>query len=69
MTARSGPLHISGADWRQAEVERVLAEIEEFRKTMPPARLEEILSARHEGHKYSYRLPSMIFHLTENGSA
>jgi prevent-host-death family protein len=40
------------ADRRQAEVEHVLAEIEEFRKTMPRIPLEEILSARHEGHKY-----------------
>jgi prevent-host-death family protein len=39
-------------DHRQADVEAVLAEIETFRKTMPPIGLEEILAARHEGHKY-----------------
>ncbi len=37
---------------RQAEVDRVLAEIEQFRKTMQHIPVEEILSARHEGHKY-----------------
>lgn len=39
-------------DDRQEKIDRVLAEIEEFRKTMPRISLEEILSARHEGHKY-----------------
>jgi prevent-host-death family protein len=39
-------------DRRQAELGRVLSEIEEFRKTMPSIPLEELLSARHEGHKY-----------------
>jgi prevent-host-death family protein len=39
-------------DRRQAQVERLFAEIEEFRKTMPRMSLEEVLSARHEGHKY-----------------
>ena len=29
-----------------------MTEINEFRKTMPKLSLEEILSARHEGHKY-----------------
>jgi prevent-host-death family protein len=43
---------IPEADRRQAEIDRVIAEIEEFRKTMPRIPLEEILSARHEGHKY-----------------
>jgi prevent-host-death family protein len=43
---------IPEADRRQAEVEHVLAEIEEFRKTTPRIPLEEILSARHESHKY-----------------
>jgi prevent-host-death family protein len=37
---------------RRAEVDRALAEIEKFRKTMPRIPLEEILSGRHEGHKY-----------------
>jgi prevent-host-death family protein len=40
------------ADDRQARVARAMAEIEEFRKTMPNIALEDILSARHEGHKY-----------------
>jgi prevent-host-death family protein len=40
------------ADRRQAELDRVIAEIEEFRQTMPRISLEELLSARHEGHKY-----------------
>jgi prevent-host-death family protein len=40
------------ADRRQAEFDRVIAEIEEFRQTMPRISLEELLSARHEGHKY-----------------
>jgi prevent-host-death family protein len=39
-------------DRRQVELDRVLSEIEEFRKTMPSIPLEELLSARHEGHKY-----------------
>jgi prevent-host-death family protein len=43
---------IPEADRRRAEIDRVIAEIEEFRKTMPRIPLEEILSARHEGHKY-----------------
>jgi hypothetical protein len=30
-------------------LDRVFAEIEEFRKTMPHIPLEELLSARHEG--------------------
>ena len=37
---------------RRRDVKAVIAEIEEFRKTMPHIPLEEILSARHEGHKY-----------------
>jgi len=40
------------ADRRQAEIDRVIAEIAEFRTTMPRIPLDEILSARHEGHKY-----------------
>jgi prevent-host-death family protein len=35
-----------------SELDRVIADIEEFRKTMPRIPLEELLSARHEGHKY-----------------
>lgn len=37
---------------RQAKIRRTMAEIEAFRKTMPKITLEDILSARHEGHKY-----------------
>jgi prevent-host-death family protein len=40
------------ADGRQDRIDRALAEIDEFRKTMPRMSLEDILSARHEGHKY-----------------
>lgn len=40
------------ADGRQDRIDRTLAEIDEFRRTMPPISLEDILSARHEGHKY-----------------
>ena len=40
------------ADSRQARIARAMADIEEFRKTMPRIALEDILSARHEGHKY-----------------
>jgi prevent-host-death family protein len=43
---------IPEVDRRRAELDRVIAEIEEFRKTMPRIPLEEILSARHKGHKY-----------------
>ena len=39
-------------DGRQEKIDRVMAEIDEFRKTMPRIPLEEILSSRHEGHKY-----------------
>jgi prevent-host-death family protein len=40
------------AERRREEVAKALAELEEFRKTMPRLTLDEILSARHEGHKY-----------------
>jgi prevent-host-death family protein len=40
------------ADDRQAKVARFKAEIEKFRKTAPRLTIEEILSARHEGHNY-----------------
>ena len=39
-------------DRRQAEVDRAIAAIEIFRATMPRIPLEDILSGRHEGHKY-----------------
>jgi len=43
---------ITEADIRQTKVDRAIADIEKFRKTMPRISVEEILSARHEGHKY-----------------
>ena len=43
---------IPEADRRQARIDRALAGIAEFRETMPRIPLDEILSARHEGHKY-----------------
>lgn len=39
-------------DLRQAEMRKVKDQIAAFRQSMPPLSLEEILSARHEGHKY-----------------
>jgi prevent-host-death family protein len=43
---------IPEADRRQARIDRALADIEQFRRTMPSIPLEDILSARHEGHRY-----------------
>ncbi len=43
---------IPEADRRQAKIDRALADLEAFRQTMPRIPLEEMLSARHEGHKY-----------------
>ena len=40
------------ADRRREEIEKALAELDEFRKTMPRLSLAEILSSRHQGHKY-----------------
>lgn len=40
------------ADRRRARIERAIAEIEKFRETMPDLSLDDILSARHEGHRY-----------------
>ncbi|MGQ0443788.1 MAG: type II toxin-antitoxin system Phd/YefM family antitoxin [Beijerinckiaceae bacterium] len=37
---------------RQEKIEKVLADLDDLRKTMPPLTLDEILSARHEGHNY-----------------
>jgi prevent-host-death family protein len=37
---------------RKTRVANVLKELEKFRKTMPRLTVEEILSSRHEGHKY-----------------
>jgi prevent-host-death family protein len=36
----------------QSDVRRVKEQIAAFRRTMPPLNLSDILSARHEGHKY-----------------
>lgn len=40
------------ADRRQDEIDRAMEEIKELRKTTGRVTLEELLSARHEGHKY-----------------
>jgi prevent-host-death family protein len=40
------------ANLRQAEIDRVIDEIEEFRRTMPSIPLEELVSARHGGHEH-----------------
>ena len=40
------------ADRRGAEVIKALQRLDGFRTTMPRLSLGEILSARHEGHKY-----------------
>jgi prevent-host-death family protein len=40
------------ADRREAETRKTMKSIDAFRKTMPRLSVEEILSARHEGHKY-----------------
>ncbi|MDZ5645966.1 type II toxin-antitoxin system prevent-host-death family antitoxin [Nitrospirillum sp. BR 11828] len=37
---------------REAETRRAQALIREFRQSMPKLTVEEILTARHEGHKY-----------------
>lgn len=37
---------------RQAETRKAMERIDAFRKTMPRLSVEDILSARHEGHKY-----------------
>jgi prevent-host-death family protein len=40
------------AEQQQERIDRALEAIKELRKTMPRLTLEEILSARHEGHKH-----------------
>jgi prevent-host-death family protein len=40
------------ADQKRANVMRAIADLRTFKATMPPLTLEEILSARHEGHRY-----------------
>ncbi len=39
-------------DRRREEVARAMADLKALRKTMPKLTVEEIMSARHEGHKY-----------------
>jgi prevent-host-death family protein len=39
-------------DQRHAKIAKAKAQIAAFRDTMPRLLLDEILSARHEGHKY-----------------
>jgi prevent-host-death family protein len=39
-------------DRRREEVEAAMRELEEFRRAGPGLSTEEILTARHEGHKY-----------------
>lgn len=43
---------VPAEDQRRAEVEKTMAQVEAFRRTMPPIAVEDILSARHEGHRY-----------------
>ena len=40
------------ATQRQADVRKVKEQIAAFRQTMPALTVSDILSARHEGHKY-----------------
>jgi len=40
------------ADRRREEIEKTFAELAEFKKSMPQLSLADILSSRHEGHKY-----------------
>ncbi|GAA0330037.1 type II toxin-antitoxin system prevent-host-death family antitoxin [Sphingomonas oligophenolica] len=40
------------ADRRKAEVERVMEQIAAFRETMPRLTVDELLAARHEGHRH-----------------
>jgi prevent-host-death family protein len=43
---------VPDADNRAAETRKAMDRIAAFRQTMPDLSVEEILSARHEGHKY-----------------
>ena len=40
------------AERRLEEIAKAIADLKELRKGMPRLTIEEILSARHEGHKY-----------------
>jgi prevent-host-death family protein len=40
------------ADNREAEIRKTMERIRAFRQTMPDLTVDDILSARHEGHKY-----------------
>ena len=54
ITRRGKPIAriIPEAEIRREQVARALADLEAFRKTMPSMSVEEILAARHEGHKF-----------------
>ena len=54
ITRRGKPIAriVPEAKIRREQVGRALADLEAFRKTMPPMSVEEILFARHEGHKF-----------------
>lgn len=39
-------------DGRETEIRRTMERIRAFRQTMPRLSLSDVLSARHEGHKY-----------------
>ena len=43
---------VSERESRQHQILKTMERIEEFRRRMPQLSLEEILSARHDGHKY-----------------
>lgn len=42
---------VPAVDQRRVEVLKVMAQINAFRQSMPAMSVEEILSARHEGHR------------------
>ena len=43
---------LDGVERRQEEIDAAIENIKRLRKNMPRLTVEEILSARHEGHKY-----------------
>ena len=54
ITRRGRPIArlVPDEHWREADAATALAELDQLRMTMPRLSLQEILSARHEGHKY-----------------
>jgi prevent-host-death family protein len=54
ITRHSRPIAriVPEADSREAETRRTMERIRAFRQTMPHLSVSEILSARHEDHKY-----------------